>query len=61
MSHHGKSTVSIIGIRVEIQNIPKIKQIPDAKIKMDDNLEPSDRTLEKKDKPTAGAIDIKIT
>jgi len=28
---------------------------------MDDSLEPSDKTLEKKDKPTAGAKEMKIT
>jgi hypothetical protein len=41
--------------------MPKIKVIPDAKTKLDDSLVPSDRTLEKKESPTAGAIEMKIT
>lgn len=41
--------------------MPKIKIIPDTNTKIEDNREPSDTLLEKKDRATAGAIDKKIT
>jgi hypothetical protein len=35
--------------------------IPDVKTKIVDNLDPSDNTLKKNERATAGARDIKIT